>query len=220
MGGIKDLTGQTFGDLTAIEKTDKRDKNGSVVWRCRCVCGKIVEKSISYLQCPLFRQSCGHSRQVGRRFGRLVTVRPLATKKWGRREWIMRCDCGNLTIKPILGVSNFIKSCGCISRGQSVTARCPACRKYFPIDLDGTPTPQFCPGCAPKYDGRGWRVCPICGKLYSAPPSSTATTCSKACYSAWRSRIQTNYHNTWSDEAKARQSAKGQTKNLKLGAEA
>lgn len=34
----KDITGQTFGELTAITKTD-RIKNSSWVWICRCSCG-------------------------------------------------------------------------------------------------------------------------------------------------------------------------------------
>ena len=37
-----DLTGQRFGRLTALEPTEKRRKT-SVIWRCRCDCGKIVE---------------------------------------------------------------------------------------------------------------------------------------------------------------------------------
>ena len=33
-----DLTGQTFGRLTVIEKTEKRS-HGQVVWKCLCECG-------------------------------------------------------------------------------------------------------------------------------------------------------------------------------------
>lgn len=35
---IKDLTGQKFGLLTVVRKTDKR-KNRRVVWECKCDCG-------------------------------------------------------------------------------------------------------------------------------------------------------------------------------------
>ena len=45
---FKDLTGQTFGRLTIIEKTEKR-KHGSVVWKCSCVCGNIVEATANCL---------------------------------------------------------------------------------------------------------------------------------------------------------------------------
>lgn len=44
-GKITDLTGMKFGLLTAIEPTNKRASNCSVVWRCICDCGnpEIVE---------------------------------------------------------------------------------------------------------------------------------------------------------------------------------
>ncbi len=41
----KDITGQRFGILTALYPTDKRDSNQSVIWHCRCDCGKEVERS-------------------------------------------------------------------------------------------------------------------------------------------------------------------------------
>ena len=36
----RELSGQRFGRLTVIEKTEKRSEKGSVLWRCRCECGK------------------------------------------------------------------------------------------------------------------------------------------------------------------------------------
>lgn len=43
MPKIIDLTGQTFGRLTAIRATRRRDGKGSVYWSCQCVCGNTVE---------------------------------------------------------------------------------------------------------------------------------------------------------------------------------
>lgn len=40
---FKDMTGQRYGRLVAIEPTDKR-RNRIVIWRFRCDCGKIVER--------------------------------------------------------------------------------------------------------------------------------------------------------------------------------
>lgn len=40
----KDLTGERFGRLVAIEITDQKASNGSYFWRCICDCGE--EKSI------------------------------------------------------------------------------------------------------------------------------------------------------------------------------
>lgn len=41
----KDLTGKRFDKLLVLEKTDKRQDGGSIVWKCQCDCGKIVEIS-------------------------------------------------------------------------------------------------------------------------------------------------------------------------------
>lgn len=38
-----DLTNRKFGRLTAIEPTEKRADNGSVIWKCECKCGNIKE---------------------------------------------------------------------------------------------------------------------------------------------------------------------------------
>lgn len=35
-----DITGQTFGLLTAIQSTKKRTSNGHVLWLCQCRCGE------------------------------------------------------------------------------------------------------------------------------------------------------------------------------------
>lgn len=47
-GKAKDLTGQQFGLLKAIEPTDKRN-HSYVVWRCICDCGNEVEVASSQL---------------------------------------------------------------------------------------------------------------------------------------------------------------------------
>lgn len=41
-GKGKDISGMTFGYLTALEPTDKRDRK-DIVWRCQCKCGNTVE---------------------------------------------------------------------------------------------------------------------------------------------------------------------------------
>lgn len=37
----KNLVGKNFGELTVIEATNER-KNGAIVWKCICSCGKIT----------------------------------------------------------------------------------------------------------------------------------------------------------------------------------
>ena len=39
-----DLTGRRFGRLLVLNESDKRD-GSSVVWRCKCDCGKVVDVS-------------------------------------------------------------------------------------------------------------------------------------------------------------------------------
>ena len=41
-GKGKDIAGMTFGYLTALEPTEKRDRK-DIVWRCQCKCGCVVE---------------------------------------------------------------------------------------------------------------------------------------------------------------------------------
>lgn len=41
----KDLTGRTFGRLTALHPTKRRDAKGSVYWLCKCACGNKTEAS-------------------------------------------------------------------------------------------------------------------------------------------------------------------------------
>ena len=40
---FSDLTGMRIGSLTVLTPTSRRDKKGSVIWRCRCDCGRECE---------------------------------------------------------------------------------------------------------------------------------------------------------------------------------
>ena len=45
-----DITNKRYGRLTAIKPTKNRDKyNGSVIWACKCDCGKMVDVSYKNL---------------------------------------------------------------------------------------------------------------------------------------------------------------------------
>lgn len=59
-----DLTGQRFGRLIALEKTDKRSSDGRVIWRCQCDCGNICEVDSHHLKSGN-TQSCGCSKSKG-----------------------------------------------------------------------------------------------------------------------------------------------------------
>lgn len=53
-----DITNQTFGRLTALYPTKMRSKSGSVVWHCRCQCGRQVNVPYNELVYSS-TQSCG-----------------------------------------------------------------------------------------------------------------------------------------------------------------
>ena len=55
---IIDLTGQCFGRLTVLRPTVKRDKKGSVIWKCLCDCGNETEVTEDRLVYGGYR-SCG-----------------------------------------------------------------------------------------------------------------------------------------------------------------
>jgi len=52
---LKDITGERFGVLTAVDRVDK-DKNGMSKWLCKCDCGNITVVAINHLtsgHCPV-----------------------------------------------------------------------------------------------------------------------------------------------------------------------
>lgn len=53
-----DLTGQTFGRLTVIEKCIERTSFGHILWLCKCSCGNIKKISGQSLKSE-YTQSCG-----------------------------------------------------------------------------------------------------------------------------------------------------------------
>lgn len=54
----KDLLDKRFGRLVVIEETSKREDGGSIVWKCKCDCGNIVEVSSKRLINKI-QESCG-----------------------------------------------------------------------------------------------------------------------------------------------------------------
>lgn len=223
MGRVHDLTGRRFGDLTVIEMTNERI-GGSVVWLCRCSCGQLCKVSSSNLISGNTK-SCGHAKMrnlSGKRFGRLIAIRPMRRRIEATPDniaWFCKCDCGSVTVGLSTSLVNKRKlSCGCINRrlGKKF-ATCPACGETFEINTDGNPTPQFCDNCATKYEGRNWKVCPICRKLFPSAASDKTVTCSKDCSAEWKRRTHDGVSNKWNEASKAKKREQGQTENLKMG---
>lgn len=58
---ITDLTGEHFGMLTVLERTEQR-RHRSYVWKCRCDCGNICYYSLNELKSGC--QSCGCKTKI------------------------------------------------------------------------------------------------------------------------------------------------------------
>lgn len=116
-----DLTGNRFGKLTVLEKTDRR-KAGAVLWQCLCDCGSICEKPTSELNAGTARScGCGWRQPTvhrGDRFGKLVAVEPTGRRSAKSVVWRCKCDCGNwVDVRATLLASGHSESCGCIKKG-------------------------------------------------------------------------------------------------------
>lgn len=58
----KDLTGQRFGKLTVLEQMEYK-KGASIVWKCKCDCGNIIEKTTNQLTSKRGNNHCGCERR-------------------------------------------------------------------------------------------------------------------------------------------------------------
>ena len=121
MSHVKDLTGQRFGRLVALERADQRHGN-CYLWRCKCDCGNEALVSTYFLTHNLSR-SCGCLQEearkadiAGRRFGRLVAIKPVGKHKKGIK-WLCQCDCGNqIEVVAASLLQGIRRSCGCLHR--------------------------------------------------------------------------------------------------------
>ncbi len=115
---MKDLSGQRFGKLVVLRKTDKR-KRGCVLWECQCDCGNICLKPTGELNWGS-ATSCGCAwRQpavkAGERYGRLIALEPTEKRDGKSVVWKCRCDCGNICEERATSLqSGHVESCGCI----------------------------------------------------------------------------------------------------------
>lgn len=123
MPQTNDLTGQRFGNLTVLERTDqKRDRYW--IWRCRCDCGGEILVNTKRLRrgtitnCGCIPKTTARRGSIaedltGRQFGKL-TVLSRAENKRGRVAWLCRCTCGrSCTVTAHDLKLGHVKSCGC-----------------------------------------------------------------------------------------------------------
>lgn len=122
---VKNLIGQKFNQLTVIEKTNKRTKNGTVIWKCQCDCGNIHEVCTSDLKNNRVK-SCGCLRAydlTGQQFGELTVIERSEKKYPNNRAilWKCQCSCGNICYPSTNSLtSGHTQSCGCKnSKGEN-----------------------------------------------------------------------------------------------------
>lgn len=60
----KDIKGKKYNKLTALEPTENRGADGSIIWKCQCECGNIHYASTNSLNCGAIG-SCGCQRSRG-----------------------------------------------------------------------------------------------------------------------------------------------------------
>lgn len=105
IGAFIDLTNKTFGELTVLQKIEKRKTEW--FWKCQCSCGgeKIVSgKSLRSGTC----RSCGCLKQksdrqpkenvkneIGNKYGHLLVIERAGSDNRGEALWKCKCDCGN-----------------------------------------------------------------------------------------------------------------------------
>ena len=133
MGKKIDLTGQTFGYLIVLNETDER-RNKSVVWNCRCSCGKIVKYSTKQLisdgiqsckECNLKRQPQQNLLLdiVGKKFNHWTVLEKTSERSLDKILYKCQCDCLEKTISYHTRtelVNGESKSCGCANRRYKI----------------------------------------------------------------------------------------------------
>lgn len=120
MSGVKDSWGvdlkrTRFGKLTVVDKNKSRNRQGRVVWKCLCDCGKTTEVPTPALVYGR-TSSCRRCNEVskGQRFGSLTVSGKSRTEYRNRPVWNCVCDCGTkVKVADNNLKSGNTKSCGC-----------------------------------------------------------------------------------------------------------
>lgn len=127
---LHDLTGQRFGMLTVLHRTDdKVTPSGShrVMYRCLCDCGTVT--TVAAFELRNGQKSCGCSKGrfcseakikdlSGQRFGKLTAIELTGEKnRHNQMLWKCRCECGHECIVSSTDLlAGHRVSCGCARR--------------------------------------------------------------------------------------------------------
>lgn len=137
MSKLIDLTGQKFGRLTVLKRSEdyiSKSREKTVQWECQCDCGNICIVSGRGLKSGK-TQSCGCLRRekiiernkktakdlTGQRFGKLIALYP-TDKRINNNYivWRCKCDCGNeIEVASTYLLRGNTRSCGCLIKDAS-----------------------------------------------------------------------------------------------------
>lgn len=114
------LTLYKFSKLQPLSKLKER-RNGSVVWHCKCDCGKECDiRSDLLLNGQTKSCGCLLKEQLmkdiqNQKFGRLIALYPTDKRSGTSIVWHCLCECGNECDVSSNDLSNGnTKSCGCL----------------------------------------------------------------------------------------------------------
>ncbi len=116
----KNIVNRKFGKLIAIDSINKHS-GSSVVWLCRCECGKEKEVPVHRLMAGTTK-SCGKNEcrsnfmdLKGKIFGKLTAIKFCPGTEGGRTSWDCICSCGkSINVHTLELTSGDTKSCGCL----------------------------------------------------------------------------------------------------------
>ena len=139
MSRLIDLTGETYGRLTVVQRVENR--GGRTAWLCECSCGAdkiVIGKNLR----REMTQSCGCLQKErasnaslkdlrGVWFGRLVVIE--RAKNAGKFiRWRCKCICGKYrTVYGSNLTSGDTKSCGCFRRETSAAKLIDLTGEFF-----------------------------------------------------------------------------------------
>lgn len=114
------LIGRKIGKLQVLEEVPERTKRGRKKYLCKCDCGNIKVISSDCLSgentksCGCLLHQTKYDELIGKKFDKLTVIKEVEKSKYGQRQFLCKCDCGNE--KVILGINlitNQSTSCGC-----------------------------------------------------------------------------------------------------------
>lgn len=129
---LVDITGQTFGNWTVLQKQRRQNHNphDGAYYLCKCICG--TEKVVSGRSLRSGKtKSCGCAKPnrsklnlLNQRFGHLVAVKQLQflnkTDNGMGTLWLCKCDCGNEIQVTGRILKHYKRHCGCVKRTSSL----------------------------------------------------------------------------------------------------